>query len=215
MLASSRSVLVAVVSLVLWSTSVALGDPPRAPTLDSVLAEFSRVPGLTADFREEKRLALLAAPLVSEGTIAYASGGSFVRRTTRPTPSTVLIDGGNLRVASGSRTEQIDMRAMPLVRQFVESFLAVIRGDKRALEAAYRTTFSVQADGRGWSLSLVPRDSSLARVFASVSLDGHGALLERLVVRETSGDESTTTFTRINTTRRFTAEERQELFRLP
>ncbi len=50
--------------------------PVVAPmTLDQLLARFAGMSGLSAKFREEKRMALLAAPLVNEGILYFAPKG--------------------------------------------------------------------------------------------------------------------------------------------
>ena len=61
------------------------------PALEQLLARFAAMSGLSARFREEKRMALLAAPLVSEGTLYFAPKGRLARHITAPAPATVLL----------------------------------------------------------------------------------------------------------------------------
>lgn len=196
---------------------------PRAPaanpapvTLDALLARFRALPGLSARFHEEKRIQLLVAPLVSEGTLDYAPPSRMVRRTTSPAPSTALIDGAQLRFSDGSGQQSLDMNAMPVVRQFVDSLVAVVAGDRAALERAYAMDFRVPdaAQPERWTLTLRPRAPALQRVFREVALRGDGVALSAMTVRETNGDETETTFRDVNPARRYTAEERSRVFRL-
>lgn len=185
-------------------------------TLDALLARFRALPGLSARFREEKRIQLLAAPLVSEGTLDYAPPSRMVRRTASPAASTALIDGAQLRFSDGNGQQSLDMNTMPVVRQFVDSFLAVFAGDRAALERAYLMEFRATdaASPERWSLTLRPRAPALQRVFREVALRGDGVALSSMLVRETSGDETETTFREVNHARRYTAEEQSRVFRL-
>ena len=69
--------------VVLFATLSTLTGPASIagtgePTVETLLAEFSHMPGLEARFREEKRIALLVLPLVSEGTIHFAPPARLV-----------------------------------------------------------------------------------------------------------------------------------------
>ena len=211
-------------ALALLALSPAASAQPRAPTpprpaaltLDGLLARFRAIPGLSARFREEKRIQLLAAPLVSEGTLDYAAPGQMVRRTTSPAPSVALIEGAQLRFSDGNGQQSLDMNAMPVVRQFVDSFLALVAGDRASLERAYAMEFRAPdpAAPDRWALTLRPRAPALQRVFREVVLRGEGVALAEMVLRETSGDETVTTFRDVNAARRFSPDERARTFRI-
>ncbi len=194
-------------------TPVPTPTPPL--TLDALLRRFAAMPGLSARFREEKRVALLAAPLVSEGTIHFAPPGRLARHTTSPSPTTVLIDGAQLRFFDGRQTTAIDMNATPVVRQFVDSFLALVAGDGAALARGYAMELQVDAaHPEAWTLTLRPRTPAVQRVFRDIVLRGTGVTLASMVMRETSGDETTTTFREVDAGRRYSAEEAARVFRI-
>lgn len=190
--------------------------PARAITLDEVLRRFRGLSGLSARFREEKRMQLLAAPLVSEGTLDYLAPGTMIRRTAAPSPSVALIEGPRLRFRDESGEQSLDLDAMPLVRQFIESFMALVAGDRAALERSYSAEFHNpdRGDPARWSLTLRPRGAALARVFREIVLSGAGVILATLTVRETSGDESVTVFTQVDPARSYSPAERARVFRL-
>src|SRR5689334_3239312 len=108
MISSRASARCSVVSLALWalslgpaaaedagatarpaaaSTGTTRGDagapkPEAAVAIDAtgLLRAFSGMPGLEARFREEKRIALLARPLTSEGRLFFTHPGLLLRR---------------------------------------------------------------------------------------------------------------------------------------
>lgn len=200
------------------TSALALAQRPDAGltgalSLDAVLRRLRAVPAISARFREEKRMQLLAAPLVSEGTLHYASG-RLVRRTLSPDPAVALLEGGRLRFRDASGEQTLDLDAMPTARQFLESFTALVAGDRAALERSYVLGFVAEGAGDRWSLSLRPRPAALARVFREVIVRGTGVALSTIVVRETSGDESVTTFSDVRTDRALPADEAARVFRL-
>ncbi len=192
-------------------------DHAPAPTVDSILARMSRIPGLHCAYREEKRIALLSSPVLSEGTIDFVrgSGGSpprMARRTSRPSPQVVLIDQGELRMSDGHTTTRIDLASQPVVRSFVDSFLQLLVGDRASLERTY--TLSVDAGASGWALVLRPRSAPLDTFVREIRFEGQGDALTRMVMTEVSGDVTTTTFSSVDANHRFAAAESARIFSL-
>lgn len=187
-----------------------------AITLEGLLAKFAGMSGLQASFREEKRMALLAAPLVNEGVIYFVpNGGSprLARHTTAPAPSVVVIDGASLRVADGAGREEIALDRNPPVRLFVDSFVKIFAGDRAALTSMYAMELS--AEGERWTLRLRPKVSPIDKLVERVEIAGEGVVIASMRVVEVGGDETVTTFAGVDTKRRFTAEESAALFSLP
>lgn len=190
-----------------------------APALEQLLARFAAMSGLSARFREEKRMALLAAPLVNEGMLYFAPKGKLARHITAPAPATVLIDEGSLRFADAGGTETMSLAQNPVLRLFVDSFVKIFAGDRVALERMY--TMELQALPAGadgvarWSLGLRPRVAPMTQIIERLEIVGHDVALESMRVVEIGGDETITTFSEVDTQRRFTPEELVALFRLP
>jgi hypothetical protein len=213
----------AIVALaVLTSTPApARAEAPATLTFPALLARFAAMPGLEARFREERRIALLAAPLVSEGVLLFSPPGSLLRRITTPAPQTVLIRDGQLTYSDGDRTGRLDLGANPTVRQVVESFGYLLAGDEAALRRLYDVRFALRPGaGAGpgmeaWEVALTPRPPALRRVLREVRLRGAGVALEEMRVLETTGDETWTTFTAVDAARRYSPAERARVFSLP
>ncbi len=190
-----------------------LPTAPIADSLDALLAQFRAVPGLEARFREEKHLRLLASPLISEGVIRFAPPQRFLRQTTTPIVSAVLIDRGQLSFGDAHGSESLSLSANPVARLFVDSFLKLLEGDRASLDAIYEINW--KPTGTGWSLMLKPKVKQVAQVIERLEMVGKGVVLERMRVVEVGGDETVTVFTDVNATRRFSSEELPRLFRLP
>ncbi|MCA9718426.1 MAG: outer membrane lipoprotein carrier protein LolA [Myxococcales bacterium] len=203
----------------LGATSVApsaSAGSARAPatemTLARLLESMSSVQGLSAKFREEKHMDLLAVPIVNEGELHFAPPGHLLRRTTAPSPSTVLITGDTLSFTDAAGRESIDLASNPAVRMFVDSFVKIYAGDRAALERMYGMAF--QVDTAGWTLTLTPRLAPMDKIIASIVLTGEGATLRSMRILERGGDETVTQFSEVRA-REFSEAERRELFALP
>lgn len=187
--------------------------------LGALLASFRAMPGLEARFTEEKKLALLARPLKSEGTIYFLPGVALLRATESPKKSEILIAGDYLTIRESGRDleggqagkiERLDLRAMHAVRPLVEGLLMLFTGDRAALERAFSA--DLKSEGAEWELQLAPKDSQLAHLLERMTIRGSGYLVRTIVIKERSGDESTMRILEANPRRRFSAEERASLF---
>ena len=213
--ASKRIPLASVALAIALATSVAqpasAQDAPP-PTLEALLERFASSPGFEARFVEEKRIALLAVPMRSEGQIWFAPPGRLMRRVTRPDPSAALIADGRLRMRQGDRIEELTIDDNPVLRGFIDSFRAVLAGDRAALERYYDATYTPSAEG--WELRLRPRGGALARFLREIHLRGAGVVIREMRMIEVNGDETRTTFSDVDTRRRFSAAEARTIFRV-
>jgi outer membrane lipoprotein-sorting protein len=178
-------------------------------TIDSVLGRFARIEGLTLSFHEEKHIALLSMPLVTDGTLAYARPGRLARRAGG---QIVLIDGTALRMSDGGHEQHIDLRSQPVVRSFVDSFRAFLAGDRAALEQSY--AIGLAHTDTDWTITLTPRAAPLNQFMTSIVFHGMGDTLLSMTMTEVSGDTTTTTFSHVDDHHRFTEAERASVFSL-
>ncbi|HEY2904145.1 MAG TPA: outer membrane lipoprotein carrier protein LolA [Polyangia bacterium] len=186
-------------------------------TIEALLNQFARAPGLSAHFREEKHLALLDAPLVNQGTIHFMPPGRFARHTLTPIASTLLIDGGRLQFGDADGGKQsMELGTNPVAKLFVDSFVMILAGDRKGLERVFTMKLTpTPGAGGGWRLALTPRVAPMDKVIKEITLGGAGLALRDMEVRESSGDWSRTTFTDVDVNHRYSADEQTRVFRLP
>lgn len=188
-----------------------------APTSDmtraELLAGFRAMPGLFARYKEEKTMALLVAPLRSEGTLHFVRPHRLARHQTGPSKASVVVDGDTLRFGDDHGERAIDLAQNPVVRLFVETFARVLAGDEKALEAIYTVQFT-PGPGRTWALRLAPKDPRMARLVESIELRGKETALQSMVIAEVGGDRTVTTFFDVDTRRTYSKRERDRLFRV-
>ncbi len=184
-----------------------------AAELDAFLGRFAAMRGLSANFREEKQMALLVAPLVNEGVIYFAPPGRLARHTRAPMRSSVIIDGARLTFGDVHGVEAIAFDQNPMLGLFVSSFVKIFAGDRDALAQMY--SMELRGDPAAlWTLQLRPRISPMDKVIEGIELHGQGLVIRTMIVREVGGDLTTTTFTAVDTDRHFSDAELTSLFQI-
>jgi hypothetical protein len=208
------------------SHAAALREPPQAANSTKplstaswrdLLALLRDTSGLSAHFIEEKTMALLALPLVSEGDLYFVQQSSLgpralVRHTTSPVASSLLLEGTNLRMGTAGSYQSIDLKSQPVVRLFVDSFVEIFAGDEHAIASLYHVEFAGTLDD--WYLKLVPRPESVRKVIAQIRVRGQQAQVSQVEMLEANGDLTTTRFVDAQHNRKFSGKERAEIFRL-
>ncbi len=179
--------------------------------LDTLLHKFEAMPGLEGRFHEEKHLALLAAPLITDGVLDFAAPGELARRTTSPTKTVLVINGTAISFHDGHTGESLSLESNPVARLFVDSFVKIFSGDRRALEKLYDMQYTPGPD-QTWSLHLKPKVDPMDKVISAIDIDGDGVVIRRMRVVESDGDETVTTFSSVNPQKHFTPAERASIF---
>ncbi len=162
---------------------------------------LSRLPGLRARYREEKHLTLLVAPLASEGTVWFVPPAEFIRVTTAPVWSSLVV-----RPTSITYTDDVGVQKLPVgkdhpARAFVQVFVDVVGGDLRAIERDFVVLFTAGAGARPWELGLRPRKRDFAGV-RTIQIRGAGLTIASLEIVDSAGDRTVTTFDQVDTARR-------------
>jgi hypothetical protein len=186
--------------------------------MTALLARFARAPGIFARYREEKHLAMLQAPLTSEGTIHFSPPGRLARHTVKPIKSTLLIDDDKVQFGGAEGAESMDLGTNPVARAFVDSFVMLLAGNRAGLERYFTLHFKSLHGPRlpagAWHLALVPRTSPMDKVIKEITLDGAGLTISTMVVRESSGDWTSTQFQDVDVAHKYDAAEQARVFRI-
>jgi outer membrane lipoprotein-sorting protein len=188
------------------------GSERNPLTLETLMQRMAATPGVRAEFREVKEIALLDRPLESTGTLYFVPPRRLAHYTTRPTRSAFVVDGARLSFRDETGGERVDLSANPIARSVVENFVVLFNGDLEALRALYDVGF--EADGPRWKLELVPRDSRVMAVISRVVLQGVDVVVEQMVVSEAGGDRTVTRFHDVRTDVRFGEDELARIFAL-
>ncbi len=191
------------------------GFPAEPTDARTLLKALATVEGLEARFTESKHLALLRAPLVSEGHLYYVRPGHMARIVETPAPSTVRIGPTSIEMSDASGKQQVDLRSRPDIKMFVESFVHVVAGNYDKLATTYTLHFTAATEAEPWLLTLTPAHEPLSTLVERLEIRGRGYEVSTIRVLETAGDRTEITMSAVDPNRRFSPEERERLFGLP
>ena len=181
---------VAALLLMLGGTP-AWGDEPPGPWgIDTLMQGLSEVRQSRARFVEKKYLKVLKSPIELSGTLTYTRPGRLEKRTLKPKPEALVVDGDRLTIENPARKQRrvLKLQDYPALWGFVESIRATLAGDLKALERFYRVELE-GAEAR-WQLYLVPRERSMNEVISLVRIDGKHARIDTIEIQEARGDRS-------------------------
>jgi outer membrane lipoprotein-sorting protein len=203
-------VLLALALGLLAMTFSASAQPSR---LDEILAKLRDVQAFSAHFREEKRIALLAAPLVSEGDVYYTRPARLIRRTRKPEASLLVMDARTLRFRDSAGSHAMSLNENPSVSALTSTLLHVLSGDRRALEEGAKVEEEALASG-GFRLRVVPKTQAVQKLVRAMTFEGVGVTLSRMTMTDGNGDEAVTEFSALRIRKPFSDAEWTKLEKL-
>lgn len=194
------ALLAALASMLLATSTSALPlAGPAAPATDAVSAgqstDLARLMSALAQrkhghvtFVEHKYLSILDRPVESSGELLYDAPDRLEKRTVKPKPEDLVLQGGVLTAQRGRHQYELNLQQYPQVVPFIESIRATLAGDQAALERVFNVTFGGSFDR--WTLTLVPLDAKLAKTVRQIEIAGEAASVHSVEIREADGDRS-------------------------
>lgn len=148
----------------------------------------------TASFVEKKYIAMLKQPLESSGELAFTAPDRLEKRTLKPKPESMLLQGNTLQLErSDGRKLNVALSDRPELAAFVESIRATLAGDRSALERFYALTLNGSAEQ--WQLELVPSQPRMLKVISRIRIAGQRAQVRSIEFQQADGDRSEMTIT--------------------
>jgi hypothetical protein len=157
------------------------------PGTEALLERLVRPAPETTSFVEVRYSALLTEPLVVAGELEHRHDGALVRRVQEPYRETTTLLGENVTVErDGSRPRRFSLDRAPELRGILNSFGAMLKGDRATLEQHFEVASS-ESDN-AWRIDLVPRGDRLRTRLARVRVDGQADRANCMAMEEPDGD---------------------------
>jgi Outer membrane lipoprotein carrier protein LolA-like len=166
----------------------AVSAPPAFNDLDEIMGLLAARQHGRVEFIEQQFLAVLKHPIESSGELRYDAPARLEKRTLKPRPETLVLDGDVLTVERAHSRRVMDLHSYPQVQPFVESIRATLAGDRASLERLFRLEFA--GSTARWTLTLIPLESKVKQSVAQVRIDGARDQLLKVEIRQTDGDRS-------------------------
>lgn len=141
-----------------------------------------------ASFVEKKYIALLEAPVESSGELLYTAPDRLEKRTLKPRPESLLIEGGSLTVERGKRRMVLRLQDYPELVAFTESIRGTLAGDMVALRRVYN--LDLEGSEERWTLTLRPIETKMLEVVQRVRIGGSHAEVRTIEIEQTDKDRS-------------------------
>jgi len=171
---------------------------------------FAASGGVRARFHETKYLALLAAPLESEGLLYFAPPDRLARHTVSPGSASVVVHGSRVALRDETGRQVLDLGSSDFAHHFIDNLGGLLRGNLAALRK--RNSVGFRSTGGEWVLELVPRSRTVRRVVERIEFEGRDDKLARMETQETSGDRTVTVFSEVQTGLEFDPNELERIF---
>jgi outer membrane lipoprotein-sorting protein len=167
-----------------------LGNTPAlaAWDLDQLMQGLAQNKSGRATFVEKKYIAVLEAPVESSGELLYTAPDRLEKRTLKPKPESLLIDGGSLTVERGKRRMVLRLQDYPELVAFTESIRGTLAGDKAALRRVYN--LDLEGSQERWTLTLRPVETRMLDVVQRIRIGGSRAEVKTVEIEQADKDRS-------------------------
>ena len=170
-----------------------LAAPPWTP--ERLLAGFAQKGSTRATFIEKKTVRVLERPLISSGELRFEAPDVLEKRTLRPRPELLRLEGERLTLEREDRKLSLDLRSTPEAAALIDSFRGTLAGDREALERVYR--LQLEGGAASWALTLTPREPTLAAWVKRIRIAGRRADVTVIEILHANGDSTLTSVQRL------------------
>jgi outer membrane lipoprotein-sorting protein len=179
-----RAALVALLSLV----AAGAVSAENSSDLDRLMGALAQRKHGHVTFVEKKFVAVLDRPIESSGELLYDAPDRLEKKTLKPKPETLVLQGGTVTAERGRRHYVLELKQYPQVVPLIESIRATLAGDRAALERVFKVDFSGPFEQ--WKLVLVPLDSQLSKSVKEIHIQGERDVIHTIEILEADGDRS-------------------------
>lgn len=157
-------------------------------SIPQLMASLAKHPQGAATFTEKKYLAILDQPVESSGELLFIAPARLEKRTLKPRPESMVLDGDTLTLERGRSRHVLQLRDYPEVAGMIESIRATLAGDRQALERVYH--LALDGSSERWTLVLTPLDPKVGAVIARIRMEGEKDVVRSVEIVQADGDRS-------------------------
>ncbi len=150
-----------------------------------------------ATFTEKKSIAMLDKPVESSGVLFFRAPDHLEKRTNKPKPETMVVDGDELLIERGRQKYRLQLQDYPELAAFLNSIRGTLAGDRMALERNY--DLSLEGKAERWTLRLLPVDEKMRRVIQRIRIAGVRDQVRSVEILQADGDSSLMTIEKLAT----------------
>ena len=156
--------------------------------IDQLMHSLAQIRTDHASFVEKKTIAMLDKPVESSGELLYIAPDHLEKRTLKPKPESMTVDGDTLLIERGRQKHRLQLQDYLELAAFIDSIRGTLAGERRALERHY--TLSLEGTAAHWSLQLLPVDEKMQAVVKRIRIVGVEDTLRSIEITQSDGDSS-------------------------
>jgi outer membrane lipoprotein-sorting protein len=176
--------------------SVSGGAFSQTFDIDQLMKILAQNPSGRATFTETKHIAMLDKPVQSSGELHYQAPQRLEKRTLKPKPEAMLLDGQTLVVERGRQRHTLELNNYPEVAALIDSIRGTLAGDKAALARSYK--LMLEGTQAAWFLDLQPLNKKMLATFTGIKIKGHEEQIKTIEIIQADGDKSIMTIDKIS-----------------
>lgn len=157
-------------------------------TIEQLMHGLAQTRSGHASFVEKKSIAMLDRPVESSGELFYSAPDHLEKRTLKPKPELMTVDGDTLLIERGRQKHRLQLQAYPELAAFIDSIRGTLAGDRKALERNYR--LSLDGSAVHWTLQLLPTDEKMLAVIKRIRIAGEHDTVLSIAITQADGDSS-------------------------
>ena len=163
--------------------------------LDPLMKSLAEKQNERATFVEKKSISYLDKPVESSGELFYRAPDLLEKRTLKPKPELLRVEGDQLTVERAKKKHQVSLSEHPEIGGFVDSIRGTLAGDRKALERNYQ--LSLEGLPERWTLSLTPTDPKMSAMIQKITIGGRRADVRSIEIQQADGDRSLMTIEKV------------------
>lgn len=156
--------------------------------LEPLMSSLAQKQHERATFVEKKTISYLDKPVESSGELLYRAPDLLEKRTLKPKPELLRIEGDQLTIERAKKKHQVSLSEHPEIGGFVDSIRGTLAGDRKALERSYQ--LSLDGLPERWTLSLTPTDPKMSAMIQKITIGGRRADVRSIEIQQADGDRS-------------------------
>lgn len=156
--------------------------------IDQLMQGLAQTRSGQASFVEKKYIAMLDRPVESSGELLYSAPDRLEKRTLKPKPESMILDGGTLIIERGRQKHSLQLQDYPELAAVIDSIRGTLAGDRKALEHSYR--LSLEGGIERWTLQLLPIDEKVQTVIKLIRIAGANQAVSSIEINRADGDRS-------------------------
>lgn len=155
---------------------------------DQVLAGLAKQPQKHFRFVQEKQLAMLDKPLVTEGELHVSGERRVTWDIRKPYVMRYDIDGDTIRETDAQGERVLNAAGNPLAAALGEAMAAAFSGQWQGKE--HLATVAAEGTAASWTLRITPHASALQQLLAAIEVQGEQQQILSVQIRESNGDRT-------------------------